>query len=77
MTLYARADEIRALNEGLSFKDEQRLKNNGAFDELLRLADRLKLQWTREAELLSSVDQMITDQPIPSVTPEEEYATNA
>jgi len=77
MTLYKRADEILASNTRLGSKDEQRLKNSGAVDELLRLADRLKLQWTKEAEMLASVNQMITDQPIPSVTPEEEYAINA
>ena len=77
LTLYKRADEILASNTRLDSKDVQRLKNHGAVDELLRLADRLKLQWTKEAEMLASVNQMITDQPIPSITPEEEYAINA
>tara|TARA_R100001086_G_scaffold1071_1_gene628 strand:+ start:5575 stop:5844 length:270 start_codon:yes stop_codon:yes gene_type:complete len=77
ITLYKRVDEIHLLASKLDMHDPQRLKYSGAADELLRLSDRLKLQWLQEAELLESVKQQITDEPIPSITPEEEYAINA
>ena len=77
LTLYKRIDEINVKIDKLEPFDTQRIKLIGAGEEMMRLADRVKRQWQQEAQLLESVKQQITDEPIPSITPEEEYATNA
>ena len=75
--LYARADAILKKQSKLGIDDPQRLMNSGAVNELMRLADDLRLQWRLEAEALAKIERRVNPPVAESVTPEEEYATNA
>ena len=76
--LYERMDAILKKQSKLSIDDPQRHMNSGAVNELMRLADDLKLQWRLEAAALAKIDRRVNPKPATeSVTPEEEYATNA
>ena len=76
--LYERTDKILLKQRRLSVDDPQRLMNSGAVNELMRLADDLRLQWKQEAEALAKIERRVNPKPAPEpITPEEEYATNA
>ena len=55
MTLFARCDEINAQLSDLDYTDHKYAKLIGAHEELVALADKLKRQFTAEAEALNKV----------------------
>ena len=75
--LYERMDAILKKQSKLSIDDPQRLMNSGAVNELMRLADDLRLQWRLEAAALAKIKSRVNPPATEPVTPEEEYATNA
>jgi len=75
--LYNRSDALLKKQRTLSVDDPQRLMNSGAVNELMRLADDLRLQWRLEAAALAKIESRVNPPETESVTPEEEYATNA
>ena len=75
--LYERMDAILKKQSKLSVDDPQRHMNSGAVNELMRLADDLRLQWRLEAAALAKIESRVNPPETEPVTPEEEYATNA
>ena len=75
--LYDRMDALLKKQRTLSVDDPQRHMNSGAVNEILRLADDLRLQWKLEAEALAKIERRVNPPVAEPVTPEEEYATNA
>jgi hypothetical protein len=60
MTLFARCDEINAELKDLDYADPKYTKLIGAHEELVALADRLKRQFTAEAEALNKVHSYLS-----------------
>lgn len=61
MSIFSRCDEIGKEIESTDYADPRYRELLGAHKELIRLADRLKMQFTAEADALAKLHSYVSD----------------